>query len=281
MYSVTFERDDGKRFLFDARNDIVFDMNLGDGLDIDVKTSQGFSQVGETIEGKGISGKIITCNGVIFKNITEGKNRLRDMFRPMTKGRLLFGGKYYMDVVVKKTPYFSTVKKNGRFTLDFYAPFPFFCQIEGESVLTGGMEKEFRFPVNYVGVHRFGTRVSSRFIKVYNEGDIEIPFHLHLECNGGSTNPTLSNIETFEFLKINGQLFDGDILDVYTKDNMLKAEIIRDGVVEDVLHWIDEDSTLFGLKVGDNLLVVNDDEGLLSLIGRISFNPAVVNVYET
>ena len=43
MYSVTFERDDGKRFLFDARNDIVFDMNLGDGLDIDVKTSQGFS----------------------------------------------------------------------------------------------------------------------------------------------------------------------------------------------------------------------------------------------
>ena len=62
---------------------------------------------------------------------------------------------------------------------------------------------------------------------------------------------------------------------------MLKAEITRDGVVEDVLHWIDEDSTLFELKIGDNLLVINDDEGLTSLIGRISFNSAVVNVYET
>ena len=86
MYSVTFERSDGKRFFFDASNDIVFDMNLGDGIDVDIKTSQGFSQVGETIEGKSIGGKLIPCKGVIFRNIADGKNRLRDMFRPMTKG---------------------------------------------------------------------------------------------------------------------------------------------------------------------------------------------------
>lgn len=279
MYSMTFERNDGKRFLFDARNDIVFDMTIGDGLDIDISTSQGFSQIGDSVEGRTISGKAIPVKGVIFKNVPDGKKRLRDMFTPHASGRLVYG-EYHIDVTVKKTPYFSPTKDNGRFTMEFYAPFPFWVLTKGVSALIGGVSKQFRFPVNYSQPHRFGTTVQQRFIKAYNEGAIKVPYHLHIDCAGASTNLTFSNLETFETLKLNGKLIADDALDVYKKDNILHVELTRNGDVQDVLHWVDERSTLFNVNTGDNLFAINDDEGGAGLLGRLSFNPAVVNVYE-
>ena len=52
-------------------------------------------------------------------------------------------------------------------------------------------------------------------------------------------------------------------------------------MTSDIISWIDENSELFELEVGDNLISANDDEGGLSLTAKITFSPAVVALYES
>ena len=50
MYNVIFESENGQKYVFGADGETVFDMDLGNGVSVDIGTSQGFSQVGETVE---------------------------------------------------------------------------------------------------------------------------------------------------------------------------------------------------------------------------------------
>ena len=49
MYSAIFEADNGQKYIFGRDGETVFDMDLGNGVTVNVGTSQGFSQVGETV----------------------------------------------------------------------------------------------------------------------------------------------------------------------------------------------------------------------------------------
>ena len=106
----------------------VFDMDIGNGISVDISTSQGFSQIGESVEGQWVTGKLISVKGVIYENVSRRRKMLRDVFSPFTNGRLSFDNGHYIDVYVKDTPSFSPVKDDGRFTMLLYAPFPFFSK---------------------------------------------------------------------------------------------------------------------------------------------------------
>lgn len=48
-----------------------------------------------------------------------------------------------------------------------------------------------------------------------------------------------------------------------------------------MITWIDDESSLFELDPGDNLISANDEEGGKALIASFTFNPAVGALYET
>lgn len=48
-----------------------------------------------------------------------------------------------------------------------------------------------------------------------------------------------------------------------------------------MITWIDDESSLFELEPGDNLISANDDQGGAALIASFTFNPAVGALYET
>lgn len=282
MYSVVFEGDNGAKFLFGPDGNNVFDMDLGNGLSVSVGTSQGFSQVGETVESMSVGSRPIKVNGVIFKNIYEGKTRMRKIFAPFTWGRLIFNGTYYTRVCVKDSPTFSSVKDDGRFTMQFLAPFPYFYLISESNLLVGGIEPRFKFPVNYAEPHLFGVRSSNKFSNIYNEGDVEVPLQLHIQSFGDSVNPRITNLSTQEQLQLNGTLTIGETINIYRdKNNVLRAELTTYEGTVDILSWIDDSSDLFLLHVGDNLIGYDDDNGGMSLMVRFTYSPAVVAVYES
>ena len=77
MYSAKFESDNGLTFVFGANGGNVFDMDLGSGVSVDIGTSQGFSQIGETVETLAVNGRAISVKGVLFKDIDNQKKNMR------------------------------------------------------------------------------------------------------------------------------------------------------------------------------------------------------------
>lgn len=281
MYNVIFESDNGQKYVFGKSGNTVFDMDLGSGVSVKLGTSQGFSQIGETVQSKNVSGRNINVTGCVFGNVPERKATMRRVISPFAWGRLVFEKKYYTRVCVSNPPSFSTVKNDGRFKMRFFAPYPFFFEINETSSEIGSIKPLFSFPVNYSTPHKFGEKSSEKYKNIVNSGDVRIPFSLYLHTSGTSTNIVLSNLTTFQNLKINGKLLAGDYINIYrNSDNVLKAELTSNGTTTDVISWIDESSDLFELETGDNLIAVNDDEGGVSLDAKISFNSAVVALYE-
>lgn len=282
MYSVLFESESGQKYLFGADGNTVFDMDFGNGISVNIGTSQGFSQVGETVESMTVGGRTISVKGTVFGNVQEKKTTMRRVFAPFAAGRLIFEGKYYTRVFVKESPTFSPIKNDGRFTMQLFAPFPFFYFTDQKNISVGGIEPLFSFPVNYAEPHTFGRRSANKYSNIYNDGDVAVPLHIYIESFGQSVNPKITNLETLEFLQINGTLTAGDFINIYRdQNNVLRAELTSDGHTQDVLSWIDDGSNLFMLQVGDNLISYDDDVGGASLTVRFSYSPAVVAIYES
>lgn len=282
MFEAVFENDNGKKYTFGPSGGTWFGMNIGQGVEVNLGKSQGFAQIGETVETQAISGRTIDVTGQVFGNITERKNALRNVCAPLASGRLVFGKDSFIRVYVKAAPTFSAVKNNGLFKMQFYAPYPFFSALTESHYFIGGIEKNFRFPVNYGQPHRFGTRASERYVNVLNTGDVRVPYKLVLRSEGLSTNPVVTNMSNFAFIKMNGTIKAGEYITVYRdENNVLRAELTSGNTVTDVITWIDDDSSLFELEIGDNLLSATDDQNGTALTASFAFNPAKAVLYET
>ena len=281
MYNVIFETDNGQKYVFGKDGETVFDMDLGNGVSVDIGTSQGFSQVGETVESMTVGGRTITVHGTVFGNVQSRRKMMRKVFAPFVWGKLTFEGKHYIRVCVKDSPSFSPIRDDGRFTMRLNAPFPFYYSVEDAHYNIGEILPMFSFPVNYATPHKFGERGTEKYTNVYNGGDVAVPFNVHMETFGTSANPLIVNLDTQEYFKLNGTLTAGDVANIYRdSNNILRVELSTDGELVDILSWVDDGSTLFQLNPGDNIIAFDDDGGGSSLTVKFSFSPAVVAVYE-
>jgi hypothetical protein len=281
VYKAVFESYNGEKYVFGVDGGTVFDMDVGNGTSVAVGTSQGFGQIGETVKTKSVSGRSIKIHGCIYENIISNKNRMRHIFSPFSSGRLIVDGKYFTMVHVKDAPSFSTQKNNGRFSMVLFAPFPFFYLNEEKLFSIGEVIPKFSFPVNYSNTHKFGESSKNKYINAVNDGDVSVPFSLTFSFAGDSTNPTITNLNNFAFLKINGTFTSGDSINVYRDEkNVFYAELVSNGQTEDILSKVDEDSDLFELTVGDNLIQADDEQGGASMSVNITFRTAVCSFYE-
>lgn len=282
MYSATFVKENGDTYLLGTNNNIVFDIDGLSGIAVDIGTSQGSAQVGESVETQSVNGKTLSVKGHIFSDIQNGKKMLRKAFAAFQHGRLVFGD-YYIYVYVQEAPTFSPIKNNGAFTMMLFAPYPFFRSINTASGEIGKITPQFSFPVTYSSssTHVFGTRSAQKYANFVNNGDMEVPFSVTFIADSTSTNTTLTNLQTLEKLAISGSLTSGQVLRIYRNDNgVLKAELTSAGVTTDALAMIDETSNLWYLHVGDNLLNISDSQGANNISVTVEYNEAVGGVYE-
>ncbi len=281
MYSAKYVSDNGLEFQFGAAGNNAFDIDGLSGLAVNLGTSQGFGQIGESVETRSVKGKTLTIRGVLYGNIPAGKQRLKRALSAFSKGKLYFEDKYVLSVYVKNAPEFSPIKNNGAFTLQLYAPFPFFREAQEQVFLIGGIVPKFSFPINYAVPHKFGEKSPARYVNIINEGDIQAPFKAVLTTATESSNIVLTNLQTRQWLKYHGTLYIGDKLELYRDDDgIFRAELTSGGNTEDVIYRVDEGSTLFDLNVGDNLIMADDDEGGAELTAQMIFQQIAGGVYE-
>lgn len=92
-----------------------------------------------------------------------------------------------------------------------------------------------------------------------NDGDVETPVLIHYQ--GPAKNPFIQNETTGEFIKVNYDLEETDVLEINTAFGAKRVEVVGgDGGRTNVFHWIDLNSTFFQLMPGDNTLRYDSDE---------------------
>jgi hypothetical protein len=280
MYKAKFINSKGQTFFFGYEHQNLFDIDGLTGQDISISASQGFNQIGETVENLSVGGRLFEISGRFLGEATEQKKKMLSVFAPFESGRLVFEEKYFIECVVKYTPIITIEKKNPRFNVILSASYPFWQKITQESYITGSFVPNFRFPVNYSEPHSFGVPVSGALLNVYNGGEVEAYFRIDIMSRGETLNPGILNVKTQEFLKLNAKVVAGEKYSVYRKKGKLVVEKETEGIVEDVFSLLDEDSDLFALHVGDNVISAFAEENESLLTVAITFNNAVVGVYE-
>ena len=223
------------------------------GYTTNLSTSQGYEQIGNSVDGSSVSGQSININGFVLGIKPEAKQLLLSIFAPQTRGRLYWEDKRWIDVYVKSSPTI-TQEKNSRFNMSLFAPYPYWRSVKQTVKTLGVVTKLFRFPVNYAEPHKFGEVNTTGAVNCYNEGNAATAFIMKLKAPVEVTNPVIANVHSGKELRINGTLIAGDLLTFYREVGAVRLELTRDNVTTNVLDMLDDTSELFQLEIGDNVL---------------------------
>lgn len=279
MYKARFERDDGKNFYFDREHGVIFDISPLSELDVTVATSQGFQQVGTTVENRSIGGVSRKISGTILGEANDAKRRMLNVFAPFASGRLVFNEKYYCNAVVKKTPALAVRSYDCAFTLMLYCAGPYWLKLKESGYVLGGYTPAFSFPVNYATPHCFGIRNLSAFTNCRNSGDVDALYSVEFGALADVTDYGITNVYTLETMRFHDTLKYGEKMRVYRSAGRLYVEKdTADGTV-DAFETLDESSNLFYMHPGDNVIKPEGDSAE-NLVVSIRFSDAYTGVYD-
>ena len=123
-----------------------------------------------------------------------------------------------------------------------------------------------------------GYREPSLIANLINTGDVPIGIKVDFIATGTVINPSIFNVNTREFIKINTTMQAGDKITVNTRTGEKQIILNRNGVETNILNLLDLDSTFLHAEKGDNLYRYDADNGLNALQISIYFNPSYLGV---
>lgn len=274
MYNAKYVSSNGNTVYLGIEHKCAFDIKGIGGVPVNLGKSQNFSDIGESVTSQTVSGTTLNINGVIFgDNIYLKKDELRRAFSPLTSGTLYVNDKYFIDVFVKQTPTISPTGNNGKFSVLLFAPFPFFKRTSPT---------------------RFTMYLQDKYIAT-NSGDVIVPLKITINAStdNGDPDDTITNVyitgtqdKIFKFQR-EIYLFAGEKIEISrSSDGSIKAEhISRNGLRTDFSSFIDVESNLFDMKIGQEALELHyeyngnaTDELTASLSAE--FNEAYALIYE-
>ena len=278
MFDAVFTTSDGQSFAFGYAAGVLWSCDpLGD-LPVDLETSQGYQQVGATVESRSISGVTRTITGSILRNADCCKRQLRDIFAPSVTGRLTVAGKYYCDAEVQRCPAISAALRWPTFSFQLYCPNPYWHSVTETLAATIKVTPVFRLPACYTS-HQYGIREQASYIRILNDGLDTQNWKLSLTARGDVVNPGVINPETGESLRFVTTLQDGDELQVYRENGQLRVEQVIDGKNYDVFAVLDESSDLWTVYHGAQAWQRTADSGdswlFLSLTMHAAFTTII------
>ena len=262
MYDLRFVSDKGKELTLNYNNGIVVGKVDGaTGMAVNQKTAQGYQQVGVSLSALTVGGRDLRIDGFIFEENVQKKQELISTFAPFVQGRLYWEDKYWIDVAVKNAPQVDQ-EKDSHFTMRLFAPDPYFRSMDKSTAQNGITTNMFSFPLIFSGTtigdgrpHQFGISSTSGTFNVPNNGQSEAPFDLEIEGTVDIVSPQLTDSSSGAFLLWNGTIAVGEKLRIYSESGRIRATLTdTNDEVTNVLGLIDDDSTLFRLPVGDNIL---------------------------
>jgi len=228
-----------------------------------------------------IEGKIIDSNR---ENRQAYRYKLLSIFNPKLDGKLIIdlgSAQRQIDCKVEQAPYFSSNSEQNyqNFSISLLAPNPYWHDINTIKEEVAIWRGAFEFPLEIVeeGIE-MGYREPSLIVNIFNKGDVACGMKILFKALATVVNPSLFNVNTREYFKINKTMQAGEVLTVTTHFQNKRVELNANGVVSNAFNWIDLDSTFLQLEVGDNLFRYDADEGLNNLEVSIYYTPQYLGV---
>ena len=279
MYNARIDIDGGGSVSFGYKSGIIFDISPLSGADVDVNTSQGFQQIGTTVESLGVGGISRTIKGTFINaGLDEAKSMLANL-PVFAQGKLWFNDEYYCNIVVEKTPTIARKGKKTTFTMMVYCNTPFWYDTERNQYSMGIWQKRFRFPTAFDS-HIFGERDASAFVDCVNYGSVRTAPTIIFTAASTVTNFGLINANTLEYIRINTSIEARETVTVYRKNSRLYIEKDNGNAVEDIFEYLDEYSDLFWLYPGSNVLRMTAEQNEAGLQCVVAFENAYMGVID-
>lgn len=243
---------------------------------------------GINIENVSIKEKTLPVTGAIYADSREDLDRKRAyvsaLFNPKLQSELIYTNNSLtrrVECIVQDITFQSPIGLMQKFLIQFLCPNPFWMDLYKKKEEVALWQGDFEFILEIpddVGIE-MGHRVSNLICNVVNNGDVECGMKIQFRALATVVNPSLFNVNTREFIKINQTLESGDLLEVTTEFANKRIELVRsNGIRENVFNWIDLDSEFLQLELGDNLFRYDAKSGIDNLEVAIYYTPLYIGV---
>lgn len=250
-----------------------------DGLSADVVSSQSAYQDGISISKTILKDRLLTLNCAICIDSEQQRNilkrKLYNAFNPKIKGHM----EIYLDsgqrrgasnLRVVQAPTFNdnyeTLNQLVDFQIQLVMPLPYFEDIEENRADFGNDIGNFFFDLE---IEEQGKELSiknnSIVSNIANMGDAETPIKVVFKAKTEIENPSIYNVYTKEFIKLNYTMQEGEEITVATHQGNKRVESYLNGVTKNIFNDLDIHSTFMWLDIGDNVIRYDADTMLEQL----------------
>lgn len=247
MYYVNIADVQG---LSDVKNTVYSDSSAG---------QHGDSYLGVRIEPRNIEivGRVKARDKLEAQNLRRALNRILNPERGGTLTYILGEERRVIDCRVEDAPTFRHKAIFDQFTVSLLCLNPFWREERERRADIAAWMGGFEFPdpggIELTNSWEVGYREPRKIVDAYNAGDVSGGVRVEFRAQGAVKNPSLINVNTGEFIKLNITLAAGDVLTVTTGYGEKGAVLRRGGVETNAMQAVDVDSTFLQLAAGDNL----------------------------
>lgn len=271
-----YVNSNGDSVVFDYAGGFLINKPTGiDTLTVSLSQAKGINQTGATIQSTNIQPRPVTITGRFVGDMQQqNKEKLISVIRPDLGGKL-YADDFYLEVWPTATPTIEGRAHNARFQFSLLAAYPYWCKDDSAATVLSGIQKLFKFPWNLAQPYRFGKIMETKFMNVYNKGQVPVPYTATFTARGEVVNPRISNATTGKFILVKKTLVSGEQLVIrITHDRTYVASNV-DGDCRGALSL---SSNLFELDVGDNVLKPEAESGLSNMQVNIDFAIEIVGI---
>lgn len=268
--SIELNRD-GPLFLFSVKG--------FDGLEADIVSSKSAYQDGINISKTVLKDRILTLNCYLEIEDEQQryilKRKLYNAFNPKSKGHM----KIYTDsnqlrgasnLRVIQAPLFDDDYKSLNdlvsFQIQLAMPLPYFEDINENRVDFGNDIGNFCFDLEIEEEGReLSIKNNSIVTNIANMGDAETPIKVVFKAKSIVKNPSIYNVYTKKYIKINRTMKEGEEITVTTHKGNKRVESYINGTTTNIFNELDLESSFIWLDVGDNVIRYDAEEMLEQL----------------
>ena len=245
-----------------------------DGLEADLVSFKSAYQDGISISKTILKDRILTLNcHLVVDNEQQRhilKRRLYNAFNPKLKGNM----KIYTDAEqlrgasnlrVIQAPLFDDDYKGLNdivsFQIQLAMPLPYFEDINENRADFGNDIGNFFFDLELEEEGReLSVKNNSIVANIENLGDAETPLKVVFKAKSSVKNPSIYNVYTKEYIKINRTMVEGEEITVTTDIGNKRVESYINGVTTNIFNDLDIHSSFMWLDIGDNVIRYDAEE---------------------
>lgn len=245
-----------------------------------IQLSKNYGQDGSIYHSSQLEHRQITLEGAILKDFEFYKDKIIKIINPKQTGVLIYDGNKKINVIIESI---SVARKDGpiqKFLINFLCPNPYWQELQELKQYIALWKGDFTFPleISEQGI-MLGHREPTLIVNVYNPGDVPCGMRIEFKALGEITNPSLFNVNTRKYIKINKTMQAGETITVTTHFANKRVELTKaDGTKKNAFNYIDLNSTFMQLDVGDNLFRYDADINIDNLEVSIYYTPQYLGV---